>query len=196
VTDISARDRTWLPSALATSGALVVIDQLTKVIVLRTMSLGDSIPVLGSWLRLTFTENPGMAFGMSFGPPATITILSVVATIVIGVYLVRIGHVHAPYRYSLAFVLGGATGNIIDRVFYGKILYGEPLFLGHVVDFIHVDVWRGWVPDAVPLIGGEYMALFPIWNVADMSIVAGVVGILVFQNGYHRRLEQTIAPTT
>ncbi len=190
MTDSTVQGRTWLPAALGLSGALVVIDQITKVMVLNTMMLGESIPVLGSWLRLTFTENPGMAFGMTFGPPATITILSVVATIVIAIYFVRIGHVYAPYSYSLAFVLGGATGNIIDRVFYGKILYDEPLFLGRVVDFIHVDVWRGWVHDAVPLIGGEYMALFPIWNVADMSIVAGVVGILVFQNAYHRRLEE------
>lgn len=189
MTDTIVPSRAWLPSALGLSGALVIVDQITKALVLNTMSLGESIPVLGSWLRLTFTENPGMAFGMSFGPPATITVLSVIATIVIAVYFVRIGHIHAPYRYSLAFVLGGATGNIIDRVFYGKILYDEPLFLGRVVDFIHVDVWRGYVPDAIPFIGGEYMALFPIWNVADMSIVAGVAGILVFQNAYHRRLE-------
>ncbi len=196
MTDKSVQGRTWLPAALGLSGVLVIIDQITKIMVLGTMTPGESISVLGSWLKLTFTENPGMAFGMSFGPPATITVLSVVATIVIAVYFVRIGHIHAPYRYSLASVLGGATGNIIDRVFYGKILYDEPLFLGHVVDFIHVDVWRGWVPDAVPLIGGEYMALFPIWNVADMSIVAGVIGILVFQNAYHRRLEQLTTDET
>ena len=48
-----------------------------------------------------------------------------------------------------------------------------------------MNVWRGYVPDGIPFIGGSYMALFPIWNVADMSIVLGVVGILFFQKRFH-----------
>jgi signal peptidase II len=164
---------------------ILVIDQISKVIVLNTMERGESIPLLGSWLRFTFTENPGMAFGLSFGPPATITILSIVATGLIVYYLLAVARHYLPYTVSLSFVLGGALGNIIDRVFYGKILYDGPLFQGHVVDFIHVDVWRGYVSEAVPLLGGNYMALFPIWNVADMAIVVGVAGILVFQKSFH-----------
>lgn len=164
---------------------ILVIDQMSKVIVLNTMERGESIPLLGSWLRFTFTENPGMAFGLSFGPPATITILSIIATGLIVYYLLAVARFYTPYRISLSFVLGGALGNIIDRVFYGRLLYGEPLFQGHVVDFIHVDVWRGYVSEAIPLIGGNYMALFPIWNVADMAIVVGVSGILLFQKHFH-----------
>ncbi len=164
---------------------ILVIDQIAKVIVLNTMERGQSIPLLGSWLRFTFTENPGMAFGLSFGPPATITILSIVATGLIVYYLMAVARHYTPYAISLSLVLGGALGNIIDRVFYGKLLYGGPLFQGHVVDFIHVDVWRGYVSEAVPLIGGNYMALFPIWNVADMAIVVGVAGILIFQKSFH-----------
>lgn len=174
---------------------ILVLDQISKVVVLNTMERGESIPVLGQWLRLTFTENPGMAFGLSFGPPATITILSILATGLIIYYLAAVARFYTPYRVSLSFVLGGAFGNIIDRVFYGKLLYGEPLFQGHVVDFIHVDVWRGYVSEAIPLIGGNYMALFPIWNVADMSIVVGVAGILFFQKRFHEyELARTSLP--
>ncbi|HAY36132.1 MAG TPA: peptidase A8 [Bacteroidetes bacterium] len=177
--------KSWISRVSVIVAVVILIDQVTKIIVLNTMNLGDSIPILGNWLKFTFTENPGMAFGLQFGPPAMITIFSIVATILIVIYLFSIGSVYGPYRYSLSFVLGGALGNIIDRVFYGLILYDEPLFLGKVVDFIHVNAWRGYVPEGIPFIGGNYMALFPIWNVADMAIVCGVVGILFFQRKFH-----------
>ncbi|NNE69065.1 MAG: peptidase A8, partial [Rhodothermales bacterium] len=143
------------------AAVIVVIDQITKVLVLKNMYQGQSIPILGDWLRLTYTENPGMAFGIELGAPALVTIFSIVATVLIIIYLSKVGRMYAPYRYSLGLVLGGAFGNIIDRVFYGAIHYGEPLFLGRVVDFIHVNMWRGHIPEGVPFIGGNYMALFP-----------------------------------
>ncbi len=166
----------------------VLVDQVSKLIVIQTMYRSQSIPLLGDWLSLTYTENPGMAFGITFGPPYLITLFSIFATVVIFFYLINIRRGFAPYRISLALVLGGALGNIIDRVFYGAIFYDGAFFQGRVVDFIHVNVWRGYIPEAVPFIGGEHLALFPIWNVADMAIVLGVVGILIFQKAYHRRL--------
>ncbi|MBO6577394.1 MAG: signal peptidase II [Rhodothermales bacterium] len=173
---------------LIAAAIIVLVDQVTKITVLKNMDYGQSIPVIGDWLRLTYTENPGMAFGIELGAPALVTIFSIVATILIVVYLARVGRLYAPYRYSLSLVLGGAVGNIIDRVFYGAIWYDEPLFLGRVVDFIHVNLWRGHVPEAIPFIGGNYIALFPIWNVADMAIVTGVAGILIFQRSFHRAM--------
>jgi signal peptidase II len=173
---------------LLVTAVVVVIDQISKVVVLNTMYRGQSIPVLGDWFRLTFTENPGMAFGLNFGPHGLITILSIIATVLIAWYMYRVHHAYGPYSVALSMILGGALGNIIDRVFYGVILGYGGLFRGKVVDFIHFNVWRGYIPEGVPLIGGSYMALFPIWNVADMAIVVGVVGILVFQNQFHDRL--------
>jgi len=167
---------------------VIMVDQLTKIAVVKSMYRGQSIPVIGDWLRLTFTENPGMAFGITFGPPALVTVFSISATLLIIYYMYKVGKAYFPYRISLAFILGGAIGNIIDRVFYGKILYNDPLFLGKVVDFIHVNVWRGHVPESIPLLGGNYLALFPIWNVADMAIVVGVIGILLFQHRFHEQL--------
>ena len=167
------------------SAIVILIDQASKWVVLQTMQRGESIPVVGHWLKFTFTENPGMAFGITIGPPGLITIFSIIATALILTYLWRLGSVYLPYRMSLALLLGGAIGNIIDRVFYGAWLGYGNLFVGKVVDFIHVNLWRGLVPDFVPFIGGSYMALFPIWNVADMAIVGGVIGILFFQNRFH-----------
>ena len=170
----------------------LIIDQITKLIVLDRMNVGQSIPVLGDWLKLTFTENPGMAFGITFGPRGLVTILSITATILIFGYLFSVRKSYLPYRLSIAFILGGALGNIIDRVFYGSLFYNGSLFTGKVVDFIHVNVWRGYLPDWMPFIGGNYVALFPIWNVADMAIVAGVVGILFFQGRFQEELLKSL----
>lgn len=173
------------------SAFVVALDQATKAAVLQFMSpangISRSFSVVGDWLRLTFTENPGMAFGITIGPPGTVTVLSLVATLLVGVYIYRVRDGYAPYLWSLALIFGGAVGNIIDRVFYGVLLDYGPYFTGRVVDFIHVSLWKGFIPSAIPLIGGSYMELFPIWNVADMSIVIGVVGVLFFHHTFHEQ---------
>lgn len=174
------------------TAVVVLLDQASKVAVLRTMFRGESIPLLGDWLKFTFTENPGMAFGLAFGPPGMVTVFAIAATLLIVYYMVHVRNGYTPYRISLAMILGGAIGNIIDRVFYGLLLgYGD-LFQGQVVDFIHVNIWRGYISEAIPFAGGTYIALFPIWNVADMAIVLGVVGILFFQRTFHERYEQRV----
>ena len=172
------------------AAGVVVVDQVTKVVIHQTMSMPPyrSIDLIGDWLKFTFTENPGMAFGITFGPLGMVTAFSIIATLLIVIYLYRVRKGYAPYRASLALILGGAIGNIIDRMFYGMIFGYGKFFQGRVVDFIHVNLWSGYIPDSVPLIGGMYMALFPIWNVADMAIVLGVVGILVFQKKFHKIL--------
>ena len=168
---------------------IVVVDQITKIIVRTSMQIGDSIPLIGDWLKLTFTENPGMAFGISLGSPLVVTILAIIATSLIVIYLRAIRDHHAGYRTSLSLILGGAIGNIIDRIFYARIFEYGGFFRGEVVDFIHIDIWSGRLPDWAPLLGDRYVALFPIWNVADMSIVVGVGLVLFFQKAYqHERL--------
>lgn len=167
---------------------IIIIDQVTKLAVLQNMYVGQSIPLIGDWLKFTYTENPGMAFGITVGPEGFVSILSITATLLISYYLYRVRHSYSWYRMSIGCILGGALGNIIDRVFYGVIFYDNRLFTGHVVDFIHVNLWRGYVPESWPVIGGKYAALFPIWNFADMAIVIGVIGILVFQNRFQESL--------
>jgi signal peptidase II len=164
---------------------IVFCDQLAKLAVLKTMVRSRSVPILGDWLKLTYTENPGMAFGVEFGPPAMISVLSIVATFVIIGYFYSVRGGYRPYRLSLALVLGGAIGNIVDRVLYGKVFYDLPYFQGRVVDYFHLDIWRGFLPDWIPLFGGKAVALFPIGNIADIAIIAGVVGIIWFQKRFH-----------
>lgn len=173
------------------SAIIVAVDQATKAAILQWMAspagVPRSIPVVGDWLRLTFTENPGMAFGITVGPPGTVTVLSIIATCLVAGYIYQVRTGYSPYVWSLSLIFGGAVGNIIDRVFYGVLLDYGSYFTGHVVDFIHVSLWKGFIPDIVPLIGGAYMELFPIWNVADMAIVLGVVGVLFFHRTFHER---------
>lgn len=174
--------------------ALVVllIDQVTKTVVVQTMYMGQSIPLLGDWFKLTYTTNPGMAFGITFGPPGMMAMFAIIATVLICLYLWKIRHAYAPYRWSLALVLAGAIGNIIDRVFYGLIYRTGGLLTGEVVDFFHIDVWQGMVD--WPLVGTKYLALWPIFNVADMAIVGGVAGILITQKKFHEwQLRQAVA---
>lgn len=164
---------------------IVLLDQASKAAVVRTMHRGESIPVLGDWLKLTFTENPGMAFGLQIFSRQSMAMLAIVVTVLLLWYLFAVRGGYTPYLASLALVLGGAIGNVIDRAFYGLILGYGRFLEGKVVDFIHVDAWRGYLPEVLPFVGGAYLPLFPIWNVADMSIVVGVVGILVFQRRFH-----------
>jgi signal peptidase II len=182
------------------AGTVLLLDQATKAAVVQLMYREQSIPLLGDWLRLTFTENPGMAFGLTIGPPGTVTVLSLIATVLVAAYVYQVRNDYAPYRWSLSLILGGALGNIIDRVFYGVLLDYGPYFTGRVVDFIHVSLWQGFIPQVVPFLGGSYLELFPIWNVADMAIVLGVVGVMVFHEAFHmrrrarRRRERAAAP--
>jgi signal peptidase II len=175
------------------SGLVLFIDQLTKAAVLEYMYRGQSIPLIGDWLKFTFTENPGMAFGIEVGPQGTVAVLALLAMCLVAYYFYHVRHSYLPYRLSLALIFGGAIGNIIDRVFYGVILgYGE-LFRGKVVDFIHVSVWEGWIPEFIPLYGGSFTRLFPIWNVADMAIVGGVIGVLLFHHRFHEQEMKRLA---
>lgn len=166
---------------------IVAVDQTTKAVVQQKMHLGESIALLGDWLKFTYTQNSGMAFGIELGSPLVVTVLAIVATVLILFYFRVISADHKGYRMSLALILGGAAGNIIDRIFFAK-LYGYGTILqGKVIDFIHVDLWTGYIPDALPFIGGSYFSLFPIWNVADMSIVVGVVLVVMFQHAAQKR---------
>ncbi|MCY3487403.1 MAG: signal peptidase II [Bacteroidetes bacterium] len=165
---------------------VLILDQTTKVIVRTNMDPGHfgAIDLVGGWLKFTYTENPGMAFGINFGPAGLITAFSIIAATLIVIYMLRVRDGYLPYTASLACILGGAIGNIIDRLFYGMIFDYGPFFQGRVVDFIHFDIWHGQVSSSIPLIGGSYLSFFPIFNVADIGIVGGVIGILLFQKKF------------
>ena len=133
---------------LALAAVVVVLDQLTKVWAVSALSDGPD-RVLGSLLELRLTRNPGGAFSLLTNLTPVLAVLAVV----MAAYIVRTTRRTADIvmAYSLALVLGGAVGNLVDR------LVRSPGFLrGEVVDFIKVPHW-------------------PTFNIADTAITVGVI---------------------
>jgi signal peptidase II len=162
---------------------LVLLDQCTKFAVKGFnifgwqhdgMTLYESISVVGDAIRITFVENPGMAFGISFGAGKIfLSLFSIVASVALAWYILRTDIKHNGAKLALALIFAGATGNLIDRVFYG-VWFGESsLFYGKVVDFIDVDM-----PD-VTLWGQDYVR-FWVFNVADSCVSVGMAFMIIF----------------
>lgn len=183
--------------------AVIVLDQAVKLFVHFNMDLGASgqITVLGDWFKLYYTLNPGMAFGMQFGSEygkLGLTLFRLVAMAFIAYYLYKLAKddTHPGVLWSLALILGGAMGNVVDSTFYGVFLDNAPYdaitpwFHGQVVDMFYIDIWEGRVAEWVPFWGGDYLSLWPIFNIADASIFTGVAIILLFQKRFFKALQQ------
>ncbi len=151
---------------------------------LQGMPLGNSFPVIGDFLRITFIENPGMAFGIEVvDGKIFLTLFSIIASIGVLFYLYIMRHEKLLFRLSLALILGGAIGNLIDRVFYG-VIYGESsLFHGKVVDFIDVDFFN------IDFLGFQ-LHRFWVFNIADASVSIGLVLMLLFHRSFVDHEEQ------
>lgn len=164
---------------------LIVFDQVTKLIVKgfdlfgfqhEGMYYGQSIPVIGDFLQWTYIENPGMAFGIEFGwGKIFLSLFSIIASIGLAIYLYKIMFANAGVKVGITLIFAGAVGNLIDRVFYGVFYGTQPLFYGHVVDFVQVDI-----PDVNFL--GFYYTHFPVFNVADSCVTCGVITLLFFHS--------------
>lgn len=176
---------------------IVLIDQITKLMVKgislpllgishEGMRYGASQPVLGDFFRLTYIENPGMAFGINVGGKPFFAVVSLVASVAICWYLYRSRTEPLPYRFSLAMILGGAVGNLIDRVFYGVIFGESPLFQGKVVDFFDVDFFN------IDILGYQ-LSRWPVFNIADASVTVGVILLLVLYRGGSPEVKPTTA---
>ena len=105
---------------------IIIIDQISKVFVKTNMILGQEINVMGSWFRIHFTENNGMAFGLELAGEYGKLILSLfrfIAIIGIGYYIYDLAKKDAPkgLLISVSLILAGAIGNLIDSAFYGMI---------------------------------------------------------------------------
>ncbi|WP_229217037.1 lipoprotein signal peptidase [Dyadobacter luteus] len=181
---------------------LIAIDQASKLLVHEYMEPGFSgqIALIGNWFKLHYVLNPGMAFGMQLGHEygkLFLTLFRLVAMCAIGWYLVHLARSGAAkgLLLALSMILAGAVGNVIDSTFYGVFLdnapYGSPTpwFHGQVIDMIFVDFWEGFIPEWVPLWGGQYYST-PIFNIADSCIFVGVCSILIFQGSFHPTYEE------
>lgn len=150
----SGVNKAWL--LLGVAGAVLLLDLLTKQWIVQTMIMHETRPVFGDFFRLTYTHNPGAAFGINIGEHSRLFFLAL-SLVALGV----LGWMYAAtprrdlFRLSaLALVCGGAVGNILDRV----------RFEAGVVDFIDIGV------------GG---VRFWIFNVADSAVSVGAVLLLI-----------------
>jgi signal peptidase II len=165
---------------------VLVADQVSKFYVkgisipflnlkLEGMQIGESIPVIGNFFKITFTENPGMAFGFDPGSEfkLIISIFSLVASVGLLIYLFASRKKSLSLRIAIALIIAGAVGNVFDRMFYGLIYHYAPLFYGKVVDFFDFDFFN------FTLFGRSYER-WPIFNIADASVTVGVLILLFF----------------
>lgn len=171
----------------------VVIDQILKLWVYFNMQMGTlgQIKLLGNWFKLFYTLNPGMAFGIQFGftyDKVLLTIIRIIATSMIIKYIWNLAKETNSSKWLLwgwSLILGGAAGNGIDSIFYGKLLhnapYGAPMswFYGQVIDMLYIDLWSGRLPAWVPWYSGYYVTCLPVFNLADVAILAGVALIVL-----------------
>jgi len=162
-----------LTALLAPIILVTLADQWTKYLVRTTSSLQDWTIIPG-WLSFHYTQNPGMAMGLDWLQTPVISVVSIAATIGIFIYVVRLlDSANVPFLIFMGLVIGGAVGNIVDRLFMGYIEKTGGLLDGHVVDFIHFTLRIGGYP------------VFPyIFNVADMAISVSLVVLIVF----HKRI--------
>jgi signal peptidase II len=150
--------------------AVVLLDQVTKAIIVRKLDLHEYRPIIDGLLSLSHVNNRGAAFGFLSDAklpyqPVLLSLLSCAALVAIAYYFVRLPPSARLPRLALALVLGGAVGNLIDRV-----------RLGYVVDFIHV-YWR--------------QHAWPDFNVADSAITVGVVLLIldILREPHHEKAE-------
>lgn len=173
---------------------VIIIDQVTKFLIkgISIPSIGlfiDGIPfrtsinIISDVIQITYIENPGMAFGLQLGSKLFLSIFTIFATLLIVYFIYRNRKEPFYIRFALALILGGAVGNLIDRLFYGLIYGYAPIFYGNVVDFIHVNT-----PD-FNLFGRMFYS-FPIFNVADMAVSVGFILILFGYNKIFRHPSQ------
>ncbi len=181
--------------------ALVVIDQIIKVLVKTNMALGDHFSVIGDWFQIYFIENEGMAFGMKFGGWVGKLLLSLFRIVLFSVLvwwiskLCKRKDVPTGVLVGLTLITAGALGNIFDCFFYGLIFSESlpgvvaewggnyaPFLFGKVVDMFYFPLIDTVWPDWMPLVGGKPFKFFePVFNFADSCVTVGTFYLIFFQ---------------
>ncbi|MBW2989846.1 signal peptidase II, partial [Candidatus Woesearchaeota archaeon] len=128
---------------------VVILDQAVKYLISRYMGLHQSIPLIPNMLHLTYIRNTGAGFGILKGRNISLIFISIAVISIILFYLKKI-IAEKQINIPVALVLGGAVGNLIDRI-----------FIGHVIDFIDFRVW-------------------PAFNIADSAITIGAVWLMIY----------------
>jgi len=149
--------RVFIPSFI-----VVILDQLTKIWVKNNFSLFESRNIIGDFLRFSYVENPGIAFGIRLGNlKVLVTVISIAIATYLAFLLYNSKHLEYLEKFSLSLVLGGAVGNLIDRI----LIYVPNSTYNGVIDFIDVGV------------SGHRWYIF---NIADSAVTMGIVIYLFY----------------
>ena len=195
---------------------IIFIDQAIKFYIKLNFFIGEEHNIIGSWARLHFIENEGMAWGLKFGGDFGKIILTLfrLGAVIWGTFLIK-GFIenkfHSGFIFCAALIYAGAVGNLIDSMFYGLLFeasvpyttmvaklfpvgggYGAFLH-GRVVDMFYFPIIQNaHFPSWFPFWGGEEFEFFrPVFNFADASISTGVISLIVFQ----KKLVSSTDPT-
>jgi signal peptidase II len=194
---------------IALIALIIFIDQAIKFYIKLNYFIGEEHMLLGSWARLHFVENEGMAWGLKFGGgfgKIALTLFRLIA-VIWGSFLIK-GFIEKKYHngfiFCAALIYAGAVGNLIDSMFYGLLFEASvpyttmvahmfplgggyaPFLHGRVVDMFYFPMIRdAHFPSWFPIWGGEEFEFFrPVFNFADAAISTGVISLFVFQNKF------------
>ena len=177
---------------------IIVADQIIKLAIFKNFEYeGDYVRIFGDWFKLYYITNPGMAFGIELGGQygkIFLSLFRLFAMVGIGYYLYIMAKKGTPQGllWCIAAILGGAIGNVVDSTFYGVFLNlvtdnaSTPWFHGRVIDMFYLDICNCYIPEWIPVMGGTYYPLWPIFNFADASIFVSVSIILIFQKKFFK----------
>lgn len=180
--------------------ALFLIDQLSKVFVrgihLPWLNLnhsgfypGESKTIINNILNITLVENSGIAFGIDPGESLKdlVLVLTILTCVGFLSYLVFVKGADRNIRIAVALILGGAAGNLFDRIFYGIFYNYAPLFQGNVVDFLDIRIFNVFIFGNVH---GNY-----VFNFADVFILSGVFVLiyLIIKKKNPKKSEVTVS---
>lgn len=147
------------------TGLVIALDQFTKQLAINSLMQNEkSLVLIADWLKLTYTENTGIAFGISLGSHSLLIAITALILAALLLYVVFSKNRTPVFLVTFGLILGGGIGNLIDRVAFGR-----------VVDFIHVDIYQGYL-------FGSWMSLWPVFNIADSAITVGACILLIWHN--------------
>ena len=124
---------------------IAALDQIIKIIVIKYMFLGQSMPLINQLIKLTYVRNTGVAFSLFVGFSSYLAIVGTIVVALVIYFHYRLSIHHFLVHLGLSFILGGSLGNLIDR-----------FFRGYVVDYMDITIW-------------------PVFNLADVMINIGVI---------------------
>ena len=206
---MSTRSKSWISLVIILS--ILILDQIFKIWIKTHFAIGEGVKIT-DWFYLYFTENNGMAFGIELFDKLFLTIFRLIAAGFLSWYLFKTcmkNHARMGFCVSLALIIAGALGNVIDCMFYGLIfdhsngqiatMFPElggyaPFFYGKVVDMLYFPLIDSYWPNWMPFVGGEHFIFFrPVFNIADSAITCGIFLMLLF---YRKDLSEAIETKT